>query len=58
MDHRPTKVLIDQEDAIVITWILAIQKCGLSTTLLKIKFESYWAYINKTHPIFKWCTKE
>jgi hypothetical protein len=27
------KDLIDEENAIVITWILAIQKCGLSTTL-------------------------
>jgi hypothetical protein len=37
--HKHVGVLIDEEDATIITWMLAMQKSGLLITLHKLKLK-------------------
>jgi len=37
--HKHVRVLINKEDATIITWILAMQKCGLLIILHQLKLK-------------------
>jgi hypothetical protein len=56
--HGPLGYLIDEEDAIVGTWILVMQECGLSITLKHLKLKVVELIQTRLTPILEWCTKE
>jgi hypothetical protein len=56
--HGPLGNLIDEEDAIVGTWILFMQECGLSIILKHLKSKVFELTQTRPTPILEWCTKE
>ncbi len=50
--HKHVRVLIDEENATIITWILAMQKCGLLITLHQLKLKV--VELTQSRPIPFW----